>query len=273
MDLHTLAASVFSSIASRIVTYPIDTIAVRRQTGRQIPLNLGSPRELYRGLGASIVLTTPAVSLYLCVYRATKEHLQPDWGECTKLYVVSGTVAECAASGLFTPMEVVKARMQVAESNALLPVLRSLYAAEGARGFYRGYWIGLGMFVPYNAVWWSTYEHGKAYVRDLTGRSDVATQAACSGAAATLVAASLLHPLDVIKTTFQVGKETSLVAVAKQVVRQRKVYAGLGMRLMCSVPGSVIGMAAFELLKPDDNLKDMTKDHDTTPLATANLER
>lgn len=257
MDLHTLGASVASSVCSRIVTYPLDTIAVRRQTGR-VAARIGSPRELYRGLGASIVLTTPAVSLYLCVYRATKQQLEPRWGECTSTYVVSGTAAELASSGLFTPMEVVKARMQVASSNALLPELRALYRAEGIRGFYRGYWIGLGMFVPYNAVWWSAYEHGKAVVRDATGRSDIATQAACSGAAATLLACSLLHPVDVVKTTYQVGRETSLWQVAKNVMREGKAYAGLGMRLTCSVPGSVMSMAAFELLKPDSNLRHST---------------
>ncbi|BFZ57903.1 hypothetical protein PYCC9005_004958 [Savitreella phatthalungensis] len=268
MDWATLGASVVSSVCSRVVGYPIDTIAIRKQTGRQRPVFppgvplVRSARELYRGLGASIVLTTPAVSLYLCTYRAVKERLEPVYGETTLTYVASGTAAEVISSWLWTPLEVVKARMQVTSGEPLRKQLGSILQNEGVSGFYRGYWLGLAMFIPYNAVWWSIYEHGKPHTRRLFHTSDPALQGACSSGLATLVATGLLHPADVLKTTYQVAAtraadaSLTIAQTARTLTSFKRAYAGFAIRLMCSLPASIISMAVFELVRPDSNVHD-----------------
>lgn len=245
-------------------------------------------RGLYRGLGVSIMITTPAVALYLCTYRQAKESLirHTSLGESTMTYILSGIFAEITSSFMWTPLEVVKARLQISAastSGSLVSQLREISKAEGIRGFYRGYFMGLGIFMPYNAVWWSSYENSKRVSRNF-GIKQAPYQAAIGSALATTLASSLAHPLELVKTRYQVSTSESISnlissqgtgspALAnrlsdRQGVRHvfrnvlnesgwRGLYAGIGPRLFCSIPGSVISMAVFEYLKPDDNTRDI----------------
>jgi hypothetical protein len=81
--------------------------------------------------------------------------LLPFLGDTTLLYSASGIIAEISSSLLWTPLEVIKARLQIsktAEEGKLLFNLREIAKKEGIRGFYRGYGIGLGIYIPFNAV-------------------------------------------------------------------------------------------------------------------------
>lgn len=300
MDVATLSSSIISSITSRMVVYPLDTIAIQRQTSTTRPLFPPSQsifksfRGLYRGLGVSICITTPAVALYLCTYRQAKESFSPYLGETTYNYIASGIFAEVTSSFMWTPLEVVKARLQISAastSGSLISQVKEISRAEGIRGFYRGYLMGLAVFIPYNAVWWSSYENSKGISQSF-GIQQAAYQAAVGSALATTLAASLAHPLDLVKTRYQVSTSESisnLVAaqsspipsdkvsgrqlagsnnrssdrmgvkyVFRNVMREsgwRGLYAGIGPRLFCSIPSSVISMAVFEYLKPDENTK------------------
>lgn len=284
-----------------MIVYPLDTIAIQNQTSTTRPLFpssqtfLKSFRGLYRGLGVSIMITTPAVALYLCSYRQAKESLMPYLGEKTPNYILSGCIAETMSSFMWTPLEVLKARLQISSSSSsgsLMVQVRELYRAEGVRGFYRGYLMGLAVYMPYNAIWWSSYENSKSFTQGL-GVEKPAYQAAIGSALATSLSTSLSHPLDLLKTRYQVSTSESISAliaaqsspvpsssrtsglqahgsgnrssdqmgikyVLRNVLREsgwRGLYAGIGPRLFCSIPSSVISMAVFEYLRPDDNTK------------------
>ncbi|CCG85156.1 Uncharacterized mitochondrial carrier C4G8.08 [Taphrina deformans PYCC 5710] len=274
MDLPTLSASIISSVTSKMLVYPLDTIAIQNQTSTTRPLfppdqSLAkSFRGLYRGLGISIMITTPAVALYLCTYRQAKESLMPYLGETTGNYVVSGICAEGISSFMWTPLEVLKARLQISSSSStasLRSQVRGIFQSEGIGGFYRGYAMGLAVYIPYNAVWWSSYENSKSVTQSF-GIREPAYQAAIGSALATTLSTSLAHPLDLLKTRFQVSTPAE-VATGVQIAWASStssatsfartvggvVYAGIGPRLFCSIPSSVIAMAVFEYLKPDDN--------------------
>ncbi|ORY82546.1 hypothetical protein BCR37DRAFT_402643 [Protomyces lactucae-debilis] len=281
MDLQTLAASVTASVSSRLVVFPLDTIAIQRQTAMRRPLFpadqtlLRSFRNLYRGLSVSLILTTPAVALYLCTYRQLKQMLIPTLGEGNMNYIVSGTGAEIVSSFLWTPLEVLKARLQIsgapvaglASSNTtLMGQLRLIARDEGMRGFYRGYLVGLGIFIPYNAVYWVVYENSKRLARRSMYFQEPFAQAALASGVATSVSTLLAHPLDLIKTRYQVSMSDAVQQTAtqqqtrksdrlgvRQVLRNvmqesgwRGLYAGLGPRLFCSIPSSVLSMSVFE---------------------------
>jgi hypothetical protein len=293
MDLHTLAASATASVSSRLLVFPLDTIAIQRQTAMRRPLFpanqtiLRSVRHLYSGLSVSLILTTPAVALYLCTYRQLKTMLLPTLGESNLNYIVSGTGAEIVSSFLWTPLEVLKARLQIsgapsislASSNTTLSGhLRSIAKTEGLRGFYRGYLMGLGIYIPFNAVFWSVYENGKRLARRSKRFQEPFAQAAVGSGLATSVSTILVHPLDLLKTRYQVSTSDAVEHTAAQqklrandrmgiryVLRNvmlesgwRGLYAGLGPRLLCSIPSSVFSMMVFEWLKPDDNTADTT---------------
>ncbi|KAI9644437.1 hypothetical protein NHQ30_006458 [Ciborinia camelliae] len=275
MDSGTLLASVASSLISRIICYPLDTIAIQHTSSTRRPIFSVPLRNYYRGLPVSVCMVTPAFSIYLCTYRQTKESLYPYLGDKTALYATSGIAAELTSSFLWTPFEVLKARLQISRTvkdGQLFSNIREIWTNEGLTGFYRGYWIGLGIFIPYNAVWWGVYENMKKW--DGVERLPVAVRPAVCSIAAVCMSAGLLHPLELVKTRYQVATSESVAAlgvmrdeirgrdregirqVVRNVVREgngslRQFYKGFGPRLCCSIPSSLIMMSVFEHFKPE----------------------
>lgn len=278
MDTGTLTASVTSSIISRAICYPLDTIAIQHTSSTRRPLLSVPLSTYYRGLPVSVAIVTPAFALYLCTYRQAKASLQPYLGDTTTNYAAAGAIAELVSSLLWTPFEVIKARLQIsttATEGALLHNLREIARTEGLKGFYRGYFMGLAIFIPYNAIWWGVYENTKktAFVRDTLAAP---VQAAACSTAAVVASSGLLHPLELVKTRYQVSTSGTVGALAggggdggrasdqrgvRQVVRNvwreskgrfwRGFYRGYGPRLACSIPSSLIMMTVFEHLQPD----------------------
>jgi hypothetical protein len=122
-----------------------------------------------------------------------------------------------AASGLIArfvafPADTIKARMQVmgalpssigpaTSSNVrgALAAVRTLYHAEGIRGFYRGFGaVALGA-VPAQATYFAAYEFGKSVVPQGSVTGDMAT-----GCIAQLFAGVAFTPVDILKERLQV---------------------------------------------------------------------
>lgn len=135
-------------MTARVVCFPIDTLTVRRQTlsaeqraqqGR-LPL-----RAYYRGLPAALLFVTPGMAAYLSAYRWCKDYVRPYTGDGTLLnYSISAVFSEVTSSVLWTPMEVIKARSQIARSSdrgGALGTVKTVWREEGLRGFYRGYLV------------------------------------------------------------------------------------------------------------------------------------
>ena len=193
----------------------------------------------------------------------------PYLGDSTYNYIAAGTTAELASSLLWTPLEVVKARLQISRTGKdgkLLYQLRDIAKKEGIKGFYRGYLMGLGIYIPYNAISWTVYENMKKLPADLS----YAAQVALSAGTATICVHGLVYPFDLVKTRYQVATSGTVAAVAgvggrgsdqkgirqilKNVMKEsgkKGFYAGFFPRLMCAFPSSVITMSVIEYLKPD----------------------
>jgi len=182
----------------------------------------------------------------------------------------SGCIAEIAGSVLFTPMEVLKARLQISHSSQegkLLYQLREIARNEGFRGFYRGYVMGIASYLPFNVIWWTTY--GKIR-RTMADRSQAA-QIACGAGVAAMFSAAFIHPLELVKTRYQVATSATVAAagavtgfrnsdqeglrqVARNVMKENGLkgfYAGFFPTLLRSVPSSIIMMIVFEHLKAE----------------------
>ncbi|GAO46192.1 mitochondrial carrier [Saitoella complicata NRRL Y-17804] len=228
MDLGTIAASSAGALCSRLIMHPLDTLRIRTQTSLPI-FPLGPLPSLYRGLPITLI-SVPALSLYLSTYREAKTQLENrGWGDGSATYLMSGTAAEVVSSFVWTPMENAKARMQIGESGGgTLEVLRGMWEREGLKAFFRGYWVGLVVFVPQNALYWVSYENFKKRYRRSAApvgtpepghehpefeekgggegerEHTFASYGACS-AAATAVACTASNLLDVVKTRYQVS--------------------------------------------------------------------
>lgn len=268
MDFQTLFASVSANVAARVICYPLDTIAIQHASSTRRPIFSVPLRTYYRGVGASIAITTPAVAMYYCTYRATKNYLMPHLGDSTYNYIAAATVAELLSSLLWTPLEVIKSRLQISRTEhdgKLLHQLRDISRTEGIRGFYRGYVIGLAIYTPYSLASWTVYENAKKLPTDLNYNAKVAISAGLS----TICVQGLVYPFDLVKTRYQVATSSTVAVmegagrssdklgfrqILKNVRRERGtrgLYAGFGPRIMCAFPSAVITMSVIEYLKPD----------------------
>ncbi|KAI8065681.1 mitochondrial carrier domain-containing protein [Gongronella butleri] len=244
-------------------------------------------RRLYRGLPVTLLFSVPALSVYLSCYESTKAYLSRHGYAASDHFVnhmAAGAAAETIAGFCFTPMEVLKNQLQTAtttatsaikdpaspSSSSTLTLARTIYRQEGIVGFFRGYWMGLVVFLPHTMIYFTTYEQMK---KRMTRRARQLTQdqaaygsqlpwtryLVCSSVAS-LVSSALSAPLDIIKTRWQVSSSeqgaafrVGPVQIAKHMWHHegqwRGFTKGLVARVVWAMPTTAISMTVFELLK------------------------
>ncbi|CAN6665902.1 hypothetical protein TRVA0_037S01024 [Trichomonascus vanleenenianus] len=267
MDVQTVSASVASSLVSEVTFYPLQTLLTLRVTSAEKGFKFSFLRY-YRGLTTAITMTTPAFATYLVCYKQLKRSLAPYLGaDSIATYLVSGGLAEMCSSVLWTPMEVVQGRLMLIRSTKIeraSKVIRQVYATEGLRGFYRGYLMGVAVYLPGSAIWWGVYEEAKKRL----GMPPGPWQYACSSGLATIVASSLCNLLSVVKTRQQLAAANeiqslrpddhrSIVRVARNLIREngwlRAWTKGLHIHLLHAVPSSILGMIILEVLLEEED--------------------
>ncbi|KAK9457892.1 mitochondrial carrier domain-containing protein [Dipodascopsis uninucleata] len=294
MDLSTAAAAMAGAVVTSVIFHPLDTILTLRQTSVSDCLVLPF-RHYWRGVTATAVLTTPTFALFLVSYRESKKALTPYLGSDSAIvYMLSGTVAEFSSSVIGTPMEVIKGRLQLKQGNqweSTTKLMRSIYAAEGIHGFFRGYLMKSVIYTPNTICYWYVYEHLKSYYKskmntlagskrstpsnnDHSAHMNVEqktklslTQYALASSVATVCAESISNFLDVVKTRQQLASSQeikalrpedrkSLWTVARNLIREvgipRALVKGLHIRLLYALPATVLSMTIFEALSPED---------------------
>ncbi|KAG9323020.1 hypothetical protein KVV02_008088 [Mortierella alpina] len=175
----------------------------------------------------------------------------------------STTAAAAAAS----------ASASAAKPISTLDLARKIYYQEGILGFYRGYFITLGVFVPYSMIYFATYEQLKAMawrqrqqhprLSDNTSNQQPGevlpfmTIVGCA-AVACGIAAAASNTVDVVKTRWQTSILTTTDAtsssrrIATQLFRQGGLASftkGMGARILWMIPSVTISMSLFEWFK------------------------
>ncbi|CAO3587006.1 unnamed protein product [Absidia cylindrospora] len=310
-DGYTVFASSIAAISARLCTHPIDTIKTQLQANNQ-PRTPGQsygqwltfiitqgntshssavwkvPRQLYSGLSVTLLFSVPALSVYLSCYEASKRYLdQHTLATHDKLanHMLSGGAAEIMAGTLFTPMEVLKNQLQTTTTTTTRgawPLAKTIYRQEGLAGFYRGYWMGLVVFLPHTMIYFATYEHLKSLLSNNNDATTTATTNVSSfssspktnsyashlpwtyylvaSSTASFVSSALSAPLDIIKTRWQVSASDQGKAYRQgpwQIAKQlwllegqwKGLTKGLGARVIWAIPTTAISMTVFEMIK------------------------
>ncbi|KAL9191305.1 hypothetical protein ACHAXT_001011 [Thalassiosira profunda] len=273
--LYDVLGSATAGIISRIVTHPLDTAKARLQAptaGGQSPFRgpldalirtyrREGIRALYGGFGAVIVGGTPGTVIYLTGYAFFRDSLsslvskrnedstdtsrgggngrQPlSHGQEFAIHFSSGMLAEAVTCIIYVPVDVVKERMQVQQTNTSRnplsqgnsqthpykgswDALRRILQTEGMRGIYKGYGATLGSFGPFSALYFVFYERCKFWAKEynnrqrrgITGDAKIIEDGelpllhlvACSASAGAL-ASWLTSPLDMAKLRLQVQR-------------------------------------------------------------------
>ncbi|KAG2381332.1 hypothetical protein C9374_006321 [Naegleria lovaniensis] len=242
-------------------------------------------RGFYKGLGASLIFTGPAITLYLTSYEFCKNNLMRMGhntfksdsflarnlgGETALVHLVSGLFAESVSCIFWVPHDVLKERLQVQRGNQLtLSQLIKIVRHDGFLQLYKGYWITLGSFGPFSAIYFLTYEKVKNFFqqRQTPGTPLPFSLILLSGAVGAGLGSFCTLPLDVIKTRFQVQRRTKRVYSENDIMfyknfvdAVRKIakyegpkafWKGFTSRIIYAAPNSALIMALFEFFKSE----------------------
>lgn len=124
---------------------------------------------------------------------------------------------------------------------------------DGVKGFGRGYFLGLGVFVPYSMTYFVCYERLKDLAsKNVNDGGDLSfglylSCSSLSGAAA----ASVSNVLDVVKTRVQITGRRPWLLIKDMLYKDglRSLTKGLGARILWITPSVSISMTTYEVLK------------------------
>ncbi|KAK9822937.1 hypothetical protein WJX74_006274 [Apatococcus lobatus] len=295
-----LVAGAAASAVSRAITYPPDLVKAQLQIqgllghhgqhslstlqlSRQIA-NAEGAAGFYRGFGAVLAGVVPATMVYYAAYETSKKYVPDELGPLKGMTV--GLMTQLAAGLAFTPVDIIKERMQAQRlmrhaysytgpAHAAASILRS----QGAGGLLRGYWLTNAVWLPWNTLYIALYQQSKQTLAACLQASAAQTQiqessaaapqpapaplpgwaiGACSAASAA-AAAVITHPLDVVKTRLQVGAASPTAAggaSSLQIARHLQATEGwqgfgrgLGARVVTIAPGAALQWFLYETIK------------------------
>ncbi|KAM3065224.1 hypothetical protein ACMFMG_010415 [Clarireedia jacksonii] len=266
--------------ATRMVGQPL--IAACKELWRA-----GGIRSLFAGNGLNVVKVMPESAIRFGSYEAAKRALAQLEGHGDPHAInpysrfAAGGVAGIMSQLFVYPIDTLKFRMQCEtvkgglHGNALIAATaKKMYAQGGFRSAYRGLTMGLiGMF-PYSAIDLATFETLKGILTRRNARrlgceeeealpGPFAT--GCIGAFSGAFGASVVYPLNVLRTRLQAQGTvlhpptyTGIVDVTRKTIRNegvRGLFKGITPNLLKVVPAISITYVVYESAKKTLHLK------------------
>ena len=202
----------------------------------------------------TLLLSCPAGAIYLSSYDFAKDNLQMLDLNPVLFHLSCGALAEGTASILFTPMDVLKQKLQVQPKAKTFAIVKDLYRTHGLNGFYKGYAWTQAVFIPFSAIYFASYERFKSawIFYSKSTNHDFTSNFICAFSASA-IASGLTSPIDVIKTRLQIDTRKS----AKQVISHlyynegglRAFSKGLLARVLWASPSMSLSIALWEMGK------------------------
>ena len=270
-----LVGGMAAGLVQDALLHPLDVLRARLDTGvssatarsaanpatalwceAQSVAALDGMRGLYRGYTLCLAASAPANALYFGSFKASQRALGDTSVPAAGRDFIAGLSAECVASLLWTPLDVLKQRMQVGPTDlGTLGATRDA-CRVGVVGLWRGYFAGLAVWGPFSASYFAMYEG----LRRAMGSGDGATEASArqsipAGLGAGAAAALLTQPLDCAKTRIQVGavpRNLGLLSVMRRVYVQEgaeSLWRGGAARTLWLTPGCAITITVFEAVE------------------------
>ncbi|KAL4333547.1 hypothetical protein GQ457_07G033590 [Hibiscus cannabinus] len=273
-----IAGSIAGSV-EHMAMFPVDTVKTHMQALGSCPIKSVGVRHavrsvlkseglagLYRGIGAMGLGAGPAHAVYFSVYEVCKKYFSGGDPNNSAAHAVSGVFATVASDAVFTPMDMVKQRLQLGDGAAyrgVLDCVKKVLKEEGFGAFYASYRTTVLMNAPFTAVHFATYEATKRGLIEISPESASDERVivhATAGALAGASAAVVTTPLDVVKTQLQCQgvcgcdrlKSTAILDVTKTIV-QKDGYKGLMRgwvpRMLFHAPAAAICWSTYEAAK------------------------
>ncbi|OQV24255.1 S-adenosylmethionine mitochondrial carrier protein [Hypsibius exemplaris] len=260
--LPPLLAGAAAGTAVDVSLFPLDTIKTRLQSENGF-WKAGGFRNIYAGIGPTVLGSAPTAALFFCSYESTKVLL----GKASRKPASSRTLAthhmvaamtgEVIACILRVPVENVKQKSQASRERSS-HIYRTILREENIRGLYRGYFSTVIREIPFSVIQFPLWEFLKSEVAIYQERPISPIYSAVCGSVAGAIAAAITTPLDVAKTRIMLAKKGTISAggnvptVLGEIYRQTGVkglFVGLGPRVLWISIGGFVFLGVYEQVK------------------------
>ncbi|XP_034417339.1 solute carrier family 25 member 44-like [Cyclopterus lumpus] len=277
---------VFMTMTIRATVYPATLIRTRLQVQRGKSLYGGTfdaffkilqaegVRGLYRGFMVN-TLTLISGQAYITTYELVRKYTSQYSDNNTVKSLVAGGSASLVAQSITVPIDVVSQQLMMQglkggehltrfqlDSDAgkskkvfgqTRSIMAQIFAADGLRGFYRGYVASLLTYIPNSAVWWPFYHfYGEQLSKLAPSDCPHLILQAIAGPLAAATASTVTNPMDVVRARVQVEGRSSVVETFRQLLREEGCWGltkGLSARIISSTPTAVVMVVGYETLK------------------------
>lgn len=253
---------------SRTCVAPIDRVKILKQTqfiqegGKnkygsmlqtfQTVLKEEGVRGLWRGNVTNVLRVMPYSACQFTSYDVFKSKMVGEDGKLTPSQrVIAGALAGITATTCTHPLDVIRLRMAV-ETNlkGTMDAVRSVYAENGLRTFFKGYFPSVVSLAPFIAINFASFDILKNAVYDGKRPSTVGTLGL--GAAAGLFAQSICYPLDLVRRRMQLrGHVYSSTPMAFVTIVQKEgffgLYKGMVPNAVKIIPNNAIRFLVYDL--------------------------
>ncbi|KAA8590297.1 hypothetical protein FQN60_014231 [Etheostoma spectabile] len=267
---------VFMTLTTRATVYPASLIRTLLQVQKGKALYSGTfdafckilraegVRGLYRGFMVN-TFTLISGQAYITTYEVVRNYVSHYSPSNTVKSVVAGGAASLVAQTITVPIDVVSQQLMMqgqgehltrfkAKPKRVLTTTKrrltfgqsrditvQIFAADGFRGFYRGYVASLLTYIPNKKL-------------SLLAPSECPhlILQALAGPMAAATASTITNPMDVVRARVQVEGRSSVVETFKQLLAEEGVWGmtkGLSARIISSTHTSVLIVVGYETLK------------------------
>ncbi|XP_056612010.1 solute carrier family 25 member 44b [Triplophysa dalaica] len=276
----------FMTMAIRATVYPATLIRTRLQVQKGKSLYTGTYdafckilrseglRGLYRGFMVN-TFTLISGQAYITTYEVVRNYVSNYSKDNTLKSLLAGGSASLVAQSITVPIDVISQQLMMQgqgehltrfkvkpKSSGAKPsmsfgqtrdIIAQIFAADGVRGFYRGYVASLLTYIPNSAVWWPFY-HFYAEQLSKMAPSDCPhlLLQAMAGPLAAATASTVTNPMDVVRARVQVEGRTSVIETFNQLIREEGFWGmtkGLSARIISSTPTAIVMVVGYETLK------------------------
>lgn len=277
----------FMTMTIRATVYPATLIRTRLQVQKGKSLYTGTYdafrkilrteglRGLYRGF---MVTTFTLISgqAYITTYELVRKYVSSYSKDNTLKSLVAGGSASLVAQSITVPIDVVSQQLMMQGQGEHLTrfrvkpktlsgakhsvffgqtrdIIGQIFAADGIRGFYRGYVASLLTYIPNSAVWWPFYHfYAEQLSKMAPSNCPHLVLQAMAGPLAAATASTVTNPMDVIRARVQVEGRTSVIETFNQLIREEGFWGltkGLSARIISSAPTAIVMVVGYETLK------------------------
>lgn len=276
--LRQLACGGAAGAVARTVVAPIDRVKILMQTSFLMEGGEGKYKSLggtfrhivstegatglWRGNLTNCIRVVPHTAVQFVSYEKFKPlFVTEGQGMSVPNRLMAGALSGMTAATFTHPMDVVRIRLQTQpELKGMMDAVRSVYAENGMRTFYKGYTPAMLSLSPFIAINFATFDTLKTWYygdvkmtkKELQSRNPGVILGL--GAFAGIFAQTCCYPLDTVRRRMQLKGITytstpNAFATIAKVEGIKGFYKGMAANALKVVPNNAIRFASYEVLK------------------------